>query len=128
MNVYPMRCARTVRYKYILNLHPEFEYTTHMDRAGPQDGVEYWQSWVRKARSGRRAEEIVWRYHARPREELYDTQADPHETRNLAGQPEHRERLTAMRRQVEEWMKAQGDEGRVYGQPRLLKDRAAVPS
>jgi arylsulfatase A-like enzyme len=113
MNVYPMRAVRDARYKYILNLHPEYRYTTHIDGGIDLDGKEFWDSWVRKAERDSAAAALVRRYHVRPREELYDTQADPHETRNLAGRPEHASRLAAMRREVEKWMLQQGDHGRV---------------
>jgi hypothetical protein len=39
----------------------------------------------------------------RPVEELYDTQSDPGEFRNLAAAPEHRDRLLAMRRALVQW-------------------------
>ncbi|MCC7175478.1 MAG: sulfatase [Bryobacterales bacterium] len=120
MNVYPIRAVRDARFKYILNLHPEFKYTTHIDSGIDLDGKAYWDSWVHRAQTDRAAAAIVQRYHLRPREELYDTQNDPHETQNLAGRPQHRGRLIAMRRQVEGWMRQQGDQGRVFNQPRLL--------
>lgn len=79
-NVYPMRCVRTAKFKYILNLHPEFEYTTHIDTAGPNDGRIYFDSWVAKARVDSGAAAVVKRYHEHPAEELYDVVADPHST------------------------------------------------
>jgi arylsulfatase A-like enzyme len=120
MNVYPMRAVRTEQFKYILNLHPEFEYTTHIDRAGDRDGKSYWESWVRKARNDASAAAIVRRYHRRPAEELYDTQADPHEMRNLAAEARQARMLADLRARVKAWMKSQDDEGRVFGTPRLL--------
>jgi hypothetical protein len=46
-------------------------------------------------------------------EELYDTQADPHEIRNLAGssRPEHREALGRLRAVLEVWLTETGDLG-----------------
>jgi len=88
MNVSPMRCVRTCRYKFILNLAPENKYTTHMDRAKDHDGGrEYWDSWVSAAGADQRAAILLQRYHWRPREELYDTWLDPWEVHNLAGDP-----------------------------------------
>ena len=117
MNVYPMRAVRDARFKYILNLYPEYKYTTHIDGGIDLDGKDFWDSWVRKAQKDSAAAALVRRYHFRPKEELYDTQIDPHETRNLADRPEHSARLAAMRRQVENWMKEQRDEGHVFGRP-----------
>lgn len=115
MNVYPMRCVRTARFKYILNLHPEWKYTTHIDRGKDADGAYYWRSWVRKAESDAAAAAVVKRYHERPREELYDIVSDPYETRNLA--QVRRDTAAALRRDLESWMKRQGDEGRVSATP-----------
>ncbi|MBX6311976.1 MAG: sulfatase-like hydrolase/transferase [Isosphaeraceae bacterium] len=47
----------------------------------------------------------------KPNEELYDTEADPHEVNNLAAQPEHQERLKAMRAVLERWVKEINDLG-----------------
>jgi len=43
-------------------------------------------------------------FHAKPTEELYDTQTDPHEVINLAGDPAHAQRLAAMRKELRAWM------------------------
>ena len=121
MNVYPIRSVRTAEWKYIRNLHPEFEYTTHIDAAKAADGADYFASWREKATRDPRAAAIVRRYHARPAEELYDLRNDPDEERNLADEAPHKERLAAMRAEVDQWMKGQGDTGRLYGEPRLLR-------
>lgn len=120
MNVYPMRTVRDARFKYIQNLRPEYRYTTHIDGGIDLDGKEYWDSWVRKAEANSAAAALVRRYHIRPKEELYDTETDPHETRNIANRPEHRARLAIMRRQLEDWMKQQGDQGRIFGPPHTV--------
>lgn len=118
MNVYPMRCVRTRRYKYILNLHPEFEFGTHIERAGPRDGRIYWESWLAKAKTNAAAAALIRRYQVRPPEELYDVQADPHEVRNLAGESRHGRTLAEMRGRLERWMSEQGDTRKVHGRPR----------
>jgi hypothetical protein len=41
---------------------------------------------------------------------------------NLADDPKHAYRLSEMLAEVDGWMKEQGDTGRVYGTPRLLKN------
>lgn len=125
MNVYPMRCLRTDRFKYILNLHPEFEYTTHIDRADPADGRYYFDSWVAKAKGDAAAAAIVRRYHERPAEELYDVRSDVHELRNLAADPRYQSTLQEMRARLKTIMKEQRDEGKVYGNPRLLRTGGA---
>jgi uncharacterized sulfatase len=122
MNVYPMRCVRSQRYKYILNLHPEYEYTTHIDKGSDPDGREFWRSWERAAESSPAAAQIVQRYHRRPPEELYDVESDPHELHNLAGSADHADLLSQMRSQLRDWMTEHGDEGPTFGTPRLLKE------
>src|SRR5262249_32445323 len=124
-NVYPIRCLRTDRWKYILNLHPEFQYATHINRGGARDGLEYFRSWEEAAKSNSRAQQIVSRYKQRPREELYDLTADPHELKSGADQPQHASRLAEMRAKVAAWMKDQGDAGTVFNEP-LLPDQEAT--
>ncbi len=119
MNVYPMRCVRTERFKYILNLHPEFEFGTHIERAGPRDGRIYWESWTAKARQDAAAAALIQRYRIRPREELYDVSRDPHEVQNLAADRRFTRTLEQFRTRVENWMQEQSDQRAVFGRPRL---------
>ncbi|MFH5804855.1 sulfatase [Alienimonas sp. DA493] len=118
INVYPSRSLRDGRYKYILNLHPEFKFTSHVTEKHRDTG--YWPSWEKKAETVPAAAEKVKRYQQRPAEELYDLQADPTEWNNLAADPAHAERLKAMRAAVEAWMDETGDQRKVYGEPTLL--------
>jgi N-sulfoglucosamine sulfohydrolase len=121
-NVYPIRCLRTRGFAYILNLHPDWAHTTHIDLAQPKDGLSYWLSWKAAAQKDPAAAALVKRYHERPREELYDVASDPWQLKNLASDPANAERLKSMRAQLADWMKAQGDEGRVLVAPRPLRD------
>ncbi len=125
-NVYPMRCLRTGRWKYILNLHPEFQYATHINRGGERDGLEYFRSWEEAAKTDSHARQIVQRYKERPREELYDLAADPHELSNQADKPEQKNRLAELRAKVAAWMKDQNDQGTVFNEPLLLGQEATL--
>jgi N-sulfoglucosamine sulfohydrolase len=66
----------------------------------------------------------VKRYQERPKEELYDLQADPLEQTNLAATAGGAEVIARMRPLLEQWMKDQGDQSKVFGKPTLLKTEA----
>lgn len=110
MNRSPARMLRTNRYKYILNLAPENVYHTHMDKATDHDGGrEYWSSWVERAQTDKDAAAILQRYHHHPAEELYDLEADPDETMNLANDGKFAAMLQNYRKKIAEWRQQQGD-------------------
>ena len=123
MNIYPMRSLRTADWKFILNLHPGFKFTTHVDlaprnRQKPGYWGGYWDSWTRAAKTNADAAALVKHYHHRPGEELYDLAADPDELNNLAGNPAHAGRVKQMRADLETWMREQGDQRTVFGTPK----------
>ncbi len=121
MNVYPTRSVRAGSWKLIWNLHPEFQFTSHIDRAAEDDETAYWRSWERAAAAGDvPAATAVRRYREHPEFELYDLSADPLEQRNLAAEPSQTSRLASLRVELETWMTAQGDQRRVHQQPVLL--------
>lgn len=82
-NYYPMRVVRTRRHKFIWNIAHGLTYSFASDLWA----CATWQGVVRQQtrRYGQRA---VADYLHRPRFELYDLQADPGETTNLADRPE----------------------------------------
>ena len=127
-NVFPSRSVRTTQWKYILNLHPEFDFTSHVTKSPGDTG--YWPSWEKKAEADADAARTVHRYLRRDAEELYDLAADPLELTNLAAAPEHAERTAAMRQQLHDWMRQQGDTQTVFGQPQFVaaEDPAVKPN
>ena len=118
-NVYPIRSVRTREWKYIRNLHPEFQHHTHISRSSGPSGLVYWKTWIAAAEKDPKAAAIVKRYSERPAEELYDLTADPYEQSNLAADPKHAARLAVLRADLDTWMKAQGDQQSVFGKPLL---------
>ena len=117
MNAYPMRSVRTADWKYIRNLQPNRTFTSHIDRGKPVDGAGYFASWRDKAATDPAAAAVIARYHQHPAEELYDLRTDAEELQNLASDPRHAERLRLLRGEVDAWMRANGDQGRVPGEP-----------
>ena len=121
-NVFPIRSVRTRDWKYIRNLHPEFQYHTHMSRATGPHRPLFWDTWLAAAKTNAAAAATVQRYIQHPAEELYDLAADPFELHNLAAEPRQATRLAAMRADLDAWMKQQGDTQTVFGQPLLLNE------
>ncbi len=123
MNAYPARAVRDDRWKYIRNLHPEFAFTTHIDLVSGHLGQRaFFSTWEAAAKSDPRAAAILQRYHARPAEELYDLDADPHEQRNLAAAAQSAEPLAALRKDMDAWLLTQGDRQQIDVEPRRLSD------
>lgn len=116
-NVYPIRSVRTRDWKYIRNLHPEFQHHSHISRSTGPSGLVYWKTWLTAAEKDPAAAATVQRFTTRPAEELYDLTTDPNELRNLATDPKQAERLAKMRSDLDAWMKQQGDTQPVFGKP-----------
>ena len=116
-------CVRTVRddrYRYTLNLHP--------DRSGMQynyypDHLATWAEMRRLVHEegaqlslGRQPDVLTDLQRSvvaagRPREELYDIAADPHETRNLVDDPEFTQIRDRLRAALDDWRDSVGDLG-----------------
>jgi len=123
MNRSPARMLRTGQYKYILNIAPQILYTTHMDLAKVHDGGrEYWDSWRKKSFADEHAASVLWRYHNRPKEELYDILNDPDEIHNLAGDMKYGKVMEDYRAEMTKWRSQQNDT--ITG-PEVIKDEPA---
>jgi len=107
-----VRGARDQRYKYIRNYYPE------KGRAAFQNYLHrmpIMQDLWRLHLEGELTElqEEIFFAPNRPTEELYDTEADPDELRNLAADPEFGDELKRLRGAVDEWIDDVGDWGEV---------------
>lgn len=125
-NVYPIRSIRTAEWKYIRNLHPEFQHSTHTNRDSTAAGYKYWKSWEAAAEKDPQAKALVDAFKRRPAEELYDLRKDPDERNNLAADPRHAKILAKLRSRLDAWMKETSDQQKVFGKP-LPRDAEATP-
>ncbi len=91
-----IRCVRTDRFKYIRNF---ISWRPHLQPNRYKDGKQISQT-MRRLHAEGKLNELQARVFqpTRPMEEFYDLDADPHETVNLAGNPEFRETLLQLRR------------------------------
>ena len=101
-----IRSIRSRKHKYVWNFTPEVKFQNVCTNS------KIFESWRRKAVTDPEAAEKVRRYEHRPGEELYDVEKDPYEWNNLADDPKYASIKTRMRKRLENWMKAMGDEGR----------------
>jgi arylsulfatase A-like enzyme len=112
MNVFPQRCAGDGRFKYILNLHPERKWTTHFTKVEgiPNSHREVYATWEEKAKSDPAAAKLLKTIEWHPAEELYDTQSDPYELNNIAGDARQAEKLNELRGRLRAWLESAKDE------------------
>jgi N-sulfoglucosamine sulfohydrolase len=120
MNVYPIRSVRDQRFKFILNLHPEFYHTNHSDILRKHGAGEYWNSWDSVAKLDENAKMLIARYYQRPSEEFFDLKSDPYEMNNRINDPKYAKIIDQMRNDLNQWMEEQGDKKTVFREPYFL--------
>ncbi|TWT92922.1 Choline-sulfatase [Botrimarina colliarenosi] len=104
--LYGRRSVRSERYHLIHNLGPSARFDNGISK------TRYFADWRRAAEAGDDdAAAIIERFHQPPEFELFDTDEDPYELRNLADDPGQAERLAELRERLAAWMESQGDEG-----------------
>ena len=60
-------------------------------------------------------------------EELYDSEQDPWEVNNLIDEPEHQQRIAALRAALDRWIEDTGDLGFVLPESRLVREKIWPP-
>ncbi|MHC4167624.1 MAG: sulfatase family protein [Planctomycetota bacterium] len=101
---YPMRVLRQRKYKLIWNIAHGLDYPFASDLWASST----WQATIKGGNKyyGRRSVEA---YLHRPKFELYDLENDPHEVKNLAGDPNHRKVLTDLKTKLKAFQKRTKD-------------------
>lgn len=96
-----LRCARDARFKYIRNYMPHRPWAQHVAYMYEMPTMKAWQ----KAFEAGTLDPVQRRFfETKPFEELYDTDVDPHEIRNLAAEPAHAETLDRHRKALDAWI------------------------
>ena len=104
-----IRSVRDKRYRYIRNYEPWKTYYQYMNT--PEKG-ETMKEIRRVADEGKATPDVaLFLVDEKPAEELYDLENDPHELRNLAGDPKYGDRLQRMRQVHLEWVADSRDLG-----------------
>ncbi len=103
-----VRAVRDKKYRYIHNYMPFRITLQHLDYLFTAPSALSWE----KAFMEGKTDELRSRYfRTKPIEELYDTENDPWEIKNLAGDPAYRKVLMRMRKAENEWRKEVRDVG-----------------
>ena len=104
-----VRVVRDKRYQYLRNYQPHWSWSQHVSYTHLMPTMQVWE---RLFLAGK-LNAVQARYFSptKPIEELYDTQADPHQIHNLAGEPQYAEILGRMRAESIAWMTRTHDLG-----------------
>ncbi len=106
-----IRAVRDARFKYIRNFEPEKPYVQPI---AYRNRMPLMQELLRLHESGQLdGPQALWFRLTKPVEELYDTDADPHEIDNLADDPAYGEVLERMRAALATWMDETNDMGEI---------------
>jgi arylsulfatase A-like enzyme len=112
---YPVRGIRTRDHLYLWNLRPDRWPAGDPDvyhSVGPYGDVDLSplkDLLVQGAARPDLASFRAWALDRRPAEELYDLRTDPHQLRNVVGDPAHAEARRELRERVERWMRETRD-------------------
>jgi hypothetical protein len=106
-----VRAARDVRFKYIRHFYPELPYLEWIPYRNRHPILQ--EMWRLHAAGELTGPQTLMFQYPRPPEELYDTQADPWETENLAANPAYRQELERLRQALDGWRNDVGDLGRI---------------
>lgn len=114
-----VRSCRTRRFRYIRNDFPQVPYM-HRIRF-MENGLTTRELREARAQGALTPAQSPFMADTKPTEELYDTVEDPHNVRNLAGEPAFRDTLRSLRGELETFLEASGDLGRIP-EPQLVAD------
>ena len=106
-----IRTVRDKHFQYIRNFHPELPYAQRIAYRELMPTMKVW----RKFHAEGKLNAVQDQFFAttKPREELYDVDADPDEVKNLSGDPKYKDKLAELRTALDRWMEETKDLGAI---------------
>jgi hypothetical protein len=106
-----IRAVRDKRFKYLRNFRTEQGYYLPV---AYREQMPVMKELLRMRDAGElNPYQAQWFRESKPREELFDTDADPHELNNLAEDPAYADKLAELRAECDHWMEEVNDLGRM---------------
>ena len=104
-----IRAVRDKRFKYLRNFNPEKPYYLPLTY---REQMPVMQELLRMRDAGQLNEtQAQWFRTSKEEEELFDTENDPYELNNLAGDTSYAEKLAELRNELDSWMSYIDDKG-----------------
>jgi N-sulfoglucosamine sulfohydrolase len=123
--VFRFRTVRTDRYRYIHNFTPDRPFLQKNDYK--ERSYPVWNLLKELDAEGKLTPlQKFLTAPTMPEEELYDELADPYETVNLAGSPDHQKVLLELRTAVDRWIEESNDQGKQLEPPALAAAKGAT--
>ena len=111
---YPTRTITDGTYRYIRNLRPDELYIEkHLMGLRGTGALNnpYWGTWMFTTSDKPKSYQLIKRYMLRPAEQLYLTDQDAYEMKNLAADPQYARIKRKLSVELDAWLKSQGDPG-----------------
>lgn len=106
-----LRSVRTKRFKYIRNYLPNRPHLQPCAYKDKKDILKALRTAFAEGKLNPLQKQLLFS-ETRPEQELYDLQADPFETKNLARNPAFRRQLQDLSQRLDQWEQETGDRGR----------------
>lgn len=106
-----IRAVRDQQFKYIRNFEPQLPYAQRIAYNEEMPTMQVWRKW--NAEGKLNAAQKLFFAPKKPKEELYDCAADPHEINNLAGDPGQVAKLSELRGALDKWIGQTHDMGSI---------------
>ncbi len=128
-----IRAVRDQRFKYIKYYETEKPFIQPLWYRDDYNSIM--QELLRLKKEGRlNAKQLLWFRRTKPKEELFDCVADPHEINNLAENPSYKPKLKQLRKAHKKWLKNFEDFGKMEETemvsvmwPKLIQPKTSNP-
>lgn len=106
-----IRSVRDDRWRYVRNFAPEVPYSLRNDYMEKGKTMQVWRQWNEEGKLD--AVQSIHFKKTKPSEELYDSEADPFEVKNVADDPANKAKMEELRAECDRWLAATDDKGAI---------------